>query len=405
MENEHAHIGRRVHELRNWRDMEQAAVAGLAGISKSYLSMIESGQRPVTKRLVLERISTALRVSPLELTREADYAADEGAYETGTAMAMLGDLLGGWWVGEVPDVPGRPLPEVLDELARLHAARNSGGAQAAGDYPTQVATLAPIIRDLLAAAVDPDLRRQALVPLLTAYHVAGSISARLRIPGMPSLAADRMRQVAEQLDDPVWHAVSSWGRAHFLSATSRPRQYELAVAVADQAPVDRVETRGMANLTAALAAAAQGQDDVAETHLTEAAAIAELLEEDTSPWPSGVMQFGRVNVTIFRTAIAVELGEGGRVREFAPMFRPASISRGRQASYWIDYGRGVSSERKSREQAVAAFLRAEQLAAQQVRTNVWARETVTGLLSVGLPASAMVDLRGLAYRMGVAPTG
>lgn len=405
MDIEHAQIGRRIRELRRWRKMDQAVVAGLAGMSQPELSKIERGKRPVTQRLILESLAAALQVSPLDIVPTIDFEAETISSETHSAMATLGDLLGGWWVGEIPDTPGRPLPEVLAELAEFHAARNSGGAQQAGDYPTQVAVLAPIIRDLLAAAVDPTQRRAALPPLLTAYHVAGSISARLRIPGMPSLAADRMHQVADELGDPVWHSVSQWGRAHFLSGTNRARQYQLAVAVADQAPADRVETRGMANLTAALAAAAQGDGDLAETHLAEAAAVAEQLPIDTSPWPSGVMQFGRTNVGIFKVAIGVELGQGARVAEYASSVRTETISRGRQASFWVDYGRGLATERKTREQGARALLRAEDLAAQQVRTSIWARDSVADLLGVDLPSGLAAAVRGLAWRMGIAPTG
>jgi transcriptional regulator with XRE-family HTH domain len=401
---EHAHIGRRVHELRKWRRMTLEEAAGLVGRSAAWLSLIENGRRPVKSRAELEGIARALRVSPLDLTPDLP-SEEEGTSETQSAMATLADLLGGWWVGEVPDASGDPFEQVLDRLRKFHAARNSSCAHAAGDYPTQVATLAPIIRDLLAAATDPKRRKDALPPLLTAYHVAGSIAARLRIPGMPSLAADRIRQVAAELDDPVWDAVSRWGRAHFLSGTNRARQYEMAVEAADHAPMDHPETRGMAHLTAGLAAAAQGQADVAETHLTEAAAVAELIEPDTSPWPSGIMQFGRTNVGIFRTAVAVELGEGGRVEEFVSAFRPASISRGRQASYWIDYGRGLMSERRTREKGLAALLKAEQLAPQQLHKNVFAREAITSLLAAQLRTAGGREVRGLAYRMGVAPTG
>lgn len=202
-------------------------------------------------------------------------------------MAELADLLGGWWVGEVPDAPTRPLAGVLADLRRFHEARNSPGPKVAGDYPTQIGTLSRLIRDLLAAAAEPAHEHRVLAPLLTAYHVAGSIAMRLRIPGLPSLAADRMQQVADRLDDPVWQAVAAWGRAQFLSGVNRARQYELAVAAADMAPADRPETRGMANLTAAMAAATQGDADLAETHLAEAAAIAERVEPDVSPWPAG----------------------------------------------------------------------------------------------------------------------
>lgn len=384
--------------------MDLSATAGLADLSVSYLSMIERGQRPVTKRSVLEAIARALRVSPVELTGQPYAPADEKNVETHTAMATLADLLGGWWVGEVPDAPGRPLPEVVEQLSAFHAARNSG-TKAAGDYTTQVGTLAPVIRDLLAAAVDPDTRDVALPPLLTAYHVAGSIAARLRIPGMPSLAADRMRQVANELDDPMWTAVADWGRAHFLSGTNRRRQYEMAVAVADQKSAARPETRGMAHLTAALAAAAQDQADTAETHLSAAAEFADRIEPEVSPWPSGIMQFGRTNVGIFKVAIGVELGYGPRVAEAAATVRTDTTSRGRQASFWIDYGRGMLADRKTHGQGLAALVRAEQLAPQQVHSNVFAREAVSNLLATARRDAGGRELRGLAWRMGVAPTG
>lgn len=403
MDIEDARIGRRVREVRHWRGMNLTATAGLAGISPGYLSLIERGQRPVTKRAVLESIARALRVSPAELTGDPYAPSNEASTDSHTAMATLADLLGGWWVGEIPDSPQRPLPEVLADLERFHAARNSSGPLAAGDYTTQVETLSPLIRDLLAACANPQDQRQALAPLLTAYHVAGSIAARLRIAGMPSLAADRMRQVADELDDPLWDAVAGWGRAHFLSGTNRARQYDLAVAAADEAPTERPETRGMANLTAALAAAAQDQPDLAQTHLDEAAAMAELIEPDVSPWPSGIMQFGRTNVGIFKVVIGVELGHGARVTEVASTVHLDSISQGRQASFWMEYGRGLLTERKTLEKGVAALVRAERLAPQQVHTNVFAREAVAGLLTKARRDAGGRELRGLAWRMGIAP--
>lgn len=64
MDIEDAHIGRRVREVRHWRRMSLTATAGLAGISAPYLSMIERGQRPVTKRATLEALARVLTVRP-----------------------------------------------------------------------------------------------------------------------------------------------------------------------------------------------------------------------------------------------------------------------------------------------------------------------------------------------------
>ena len=398
-------VGRRIREVRAWRGLSLRATAELTGITHGYLAQLERGEKPVKNRQLLEALARTLRVSPVEFLADAYGPPVEPATEAFTAMAELADLLGGWWVGEVPDAPTRPLAGVLADLRRFHEARNSPGPKVAGDYPTQIGTLSRLIRDLLAAAAEPAHEHRVLAPLLTAYHVAGSIAMRLRIPGLPSLAADRMQQVADRLDDPVWQAVAAWGRAQFLSGANRARQYELAVAAADMAPADRPETRGMANLTAAMAAATQGDADLAETHLAEAAAIAERVEPDVSPWPAGVMQFGRTNVGIFRVTVGVELGHGARVAEVAEGVRLETISRGRQASFWLDYGRGLLTDRGRRDEGLSALLRAEQLAPQQVHTNVFAREAVAELQRSSRRDASGREVRGLAWRMGLAPTG
>ena len=104
-------------------------------------------------------------------------------------------------------------------------------------------------------------------------------------------------------------------------------------------------------------------------------------------------------------AIGVELGHGARVAEVASTVRPETINRSRQCAFWLDYGRGLLAERKTRERGLAAMLRAEKLAPQQVRTNVFAREAVTGLLTTSQREAGGRELRGLAYRMGIPPTG
>jgi hypothetical protein len=178
----------------------------------------------------------------------------------------------------------------------------------------------------------------------------------------------------------------------------------LAVAVADAAPASRPEIDGMANLTAALASAARGDRDTAETHLAEAASLAELIDADVSPWGNGVW-FGRTNVGVWRVSIGVELGEGARVAEVAASVRPHTVPKVRQADYGTDYGRALLTERKTRERGLAALLRAESLAPQKVRSNVFVREAVTNMLAAARRDAGGRELRGLAWRMGVAPTG
>lgn len=397
MDVDDAHVGRRVREVRNWRGLTLTVTAGLAGVTPGYLSMIERGLRPVTKRSLLEALAHALMVSPTELTGKPYAPSDAAAVESRAAMAALTDALTGWWVGETPDAPTRPWEAVQADVRLL-----TGTLRPNSDYAAQATLLPGLIRELLAAAVDPAHRRPALIGLLDCYHAAANIASRLGFPGMPTLAVERIRQAAELLGEPTWLAFAGWARAHALSGTNRARQYQLAVSVADSVDA-RPEVRGMANLTAALACAAQDQPDTAQTHLTEAAQLAEQIEPDVSPW--GHMQFGRTNVGIWRVAIGVELGDGAKVDEIASAVHPETITRSRASAFWIDYGRGLLAERRTRDRGVAALLKAENLAPQQVRNNVFVREAVGDLLATARRDAGGRELRGLAWRLGIAPAG
>jgi transcriptional regulator with XRE-family HTH domain len=393
-------VGRRVREVRLWRGLSVAAVAGLAGISAPYLSMIERGQRPVTKRALLEGLARALRVSPVELTGKPYAPTDVTSNESHAAMAAVEDALVSWWVGEVPDVPARPWAEVQADVDRLMFTLFPAAGLA-----EQGALLPGLIRDLLAAAgrAESGRRRDALIGLMNVYYAAQSVAVDLGFHGPSAVAIERMRQVAEELDDPVWHGLVGWVRAQAVGCINRTRQYELAVQTADAASGLRPEIGGMANLTAALSAAARGDEDTAQMHLAEAAAIARPMEADASPWMQ--LQFGRTNVGIWSVAIGVELGHGARVAEVAAGVRPQTITPARQAYFWADYGRGLVAERTTRERGIAALLRAEQLAPQQTRNNVYVREAVADLLTSARRDAGGRELRGLAWRMGIAPIG
>src|SRR5438309_1908191 len=128
--------------------MNLTAAAGLAGMTPAYLSMIERGLRPVTKRVTLEALAQALRVSPADLTGRPDEPSSAQADGNAPFMTAIEDALTGWWLGEVPDVPGRPWPEVAADLDRLNLLLRPNA-----DYAGQGELLPVLIRDLLAGAV------------------------------------------------------------------------------------------------------------------------------------------------------------------------------------------------------------------------------------------------------------
>jgi hypothetical protein len=100
----------------------------------------------------------------------------------------------------------------------------------------------------------------------------------------------------------------------------------------------------------------------------------------------------------------VEAGDGGRAVEIARRVDPTTLPAAptRQAAWHVEIGRGLAMERKTRADAIEAFKRAENLSPQQFRTNVFARESVSDLLGRALGEDARREVRGMAWRMGIA---
>jgi transcriptional regulator with XRE-family HTH domain len=84
-------IGRRLRQIRNSRGKSLVVVTGLAGINKSHLQRIETGQRALDSRSETVALANALGISPSELTRlpvpapaNGDNDAAVGGGESGT---------------------------------------------------------------------------------------------------------------------------------------------------------------------------------------------------------------------------------------------------------------------------------------------------------------------------------
>jgi transcriptional regulator with XRE-family HTH domain len=64
-------IGRRLRQIRHARRKSLKVIAGLAGISESHLSRLESGERALDRRLLIQALANALEVAPTEITGSA----------------------------------------------------------------------------------------------------------------------------------------------------------------------------------------------------------------------------------------------------------------------------------------------------------------------------------------------
>jgi transcriptional regulator with XRE-family HTH domain len=400
-----AHIGRRLREIRVWRGLSLRAVAEQAEFTAGYLSQIERGLKPVDKRSTLDALARALQVAPSELAGEplGDQLADR---QVGAAQATLADLeaaLSDVAFGDAAVVP-RPWPEVAAELRMLN-----DQLRPAADYAAQGAILPRLILELQALTTQPAApRREVLVGLMDCYHSAAVLSKNLGARGLPALAAYHALRVAEELDDPAYLGYATWLRATALGGSGRERMRVLALQGADALEPHLGDERarqmyGALHLQAGLASAALRRPGEAGDHLDEAERIAAELGVPEDGRGFGTLYFGPDNVGIWRVTITVELGDAARAREVARGVVPERVpARARQAMFWADLGRGLAASRATRDEAVTALRRAEEIAPQRIRTHPLVRETVVDLMSRARREAVGRELRGMAFRMGIA---
>jgi len=387
-------IGRRLREIRSWRGLSLTVTAELAGLSAGYLSRIERGLRPVQRRATLEALASALRVSPSEITGQPYPPSSASEVVAHSAAPALRAVLRDIELGEPPTgAAPRPLAELRAEVSGVDA------ASAACDYAALGQMVPGLLGELHTLAEGSGEVRRLLAETL---HAAFYLAKDLGHGDLAWIVAGHLHATTAALDDPTWGALADFVRAHaMVGLQARERGLALAERSAETLEPDdgaAGQVYGMLHLSAALQSAVIGVANGARVHLAEAAETAARTGDGTF----GGLNFGPRNVGVWRVALALELGEPGRVPELARDVDVAAIpSAGRQATFYGDVGRGLANIRGREEQAVEALRRAEVLAPQRTRTNPYVRESVTDLLRRARREAGGRELRGLAYRIGL----
>lgn len=382
--------------------MSQRALAGLAGLSAGYVSRIERGERSVDKRSTLEALASALKVAPSQLAAMPWPSRDDAAAEARAAAGVVEAAVADIRLGDPVDVVPRPWPDIARDLRRLNS-----DLRPRADYAAQGMVLPRLIEELHAVYnTDTDNRTNALRGLATCYHASAMLAQSMGVRGVAQLAADRQLTVAERLGRPEWIAHAAWVRTHTIGGSGRERQAALALrslsAVDGEAMTPELtQCVGQLHLSAALAYASLGAEDTAWDHFTEAEALAD--RQDVEVGDFGYMWFGRTNVRIWKVALGTEFGYGGKVAEFARDTRPELLpSPARQGEFYADLGRSLAQDKRTRGDAVRLLRKAEDLAPQRVRNMPFIREAITELMHRAQHDSIGSELRGMAYRFGIA---
>ena len=393
-------IGERVAAYRKRRGMSQEALAGLVGMSRSWLSQVERGLRRVDRLSTLADLASMLRVDVAELIGKDWRLAPNGSRQVQVIDDIRGCLAGyTHLLGEQPRP--WPLPQLRNSVVEVHKANK------AAKYEVAAAMLPDVLR--AADAYDGYHARDGRETHLarcSAYAAAAKLLTKVGESQLAWLAADRAVHAAMAADSRIAEGMAAYEVACALLRSER-REEAQRVAVrsaerlmpyaASDAP-DAVSLAGLLWLLAAVIAAREADRAEANERLATAQGLADLLGHDGNhAWTA----FGPTNVLIHTASVAAELGDPRAVLETATGIDPEALPpglNGRRSQVHLDLAWAQTQARRDVE-AVLHLQQAERVAPEALRYNTIAREMVRELLRRSRRPSA--GLSGLATRAGI----
>jgi transcriptional regulator with XRE-family HTH domain len=390
---ESSDIGRRLRQIRHARGKSLAVVAGLAGISESYLSRLEHGQRALDRRSLIVALANALEISPSELTKLPVPAPGNGGMDTAVDAVRRALLAVSY------DIPGGQVQPV--EALRARVTAMVATLCRAEDDREVGAALPGLIRDLhTSITVGRDVAQ--LLELGSWLHTQGTVSW-LGLAGasldLRSQAITLAQRAARERDAPVplgLAAVAGAGVALAADAFDLARAALGAVSVPTSSP-EMTQLAGHLTLRGSVVAAADGRNNDVASALDAATELAARTGEGNAYG----LGFGPINVDLFRMRSLLEAGDYEQAASVAERIHPEGHDRVRQAYYWADYGRALARMRGRRADAVRALRRAETISPRLIQRGPVIRDVLAELLARSQRDAMGLELRGMAHRAGL----
>jgi transcriptional regulator with XRE-family HTH domain len=385
-------IGARLRQIRNSRKKSLRVIAGLAGMSKSRLSLIERGECALDSRSDTVALANALQVAPSELTRQPEPAAGNGEGPAVKAIrraliAVTRDDSAGQFV---------PVDVLRTQIEALVA------AQRRCEHETVGRQLPALIRDLhTSLAAGQDVRE--LLAMAVLLHVQGCHAFLGDIGASPDLCwqtATLARQLAREHGGSEIIGLATFGAANGLLAAG---EFDEAQAELDSVTVPTTtgtaeQLDGMLALSRSLVAAADKRPGDVDAPLDYAADLATRTGDGNAYW----LDFGPTNVGMWRMGAALEARDFAKTVNIAEGLQPSLLpSATRQATYWSNYGRALARIRGRQDDAVKALRQAELISPARVQRHPFTREVLGELLVRSRRDAIGRELRGMAYRAGL----
>ncbi|MGH3821742.1 MAG: helix-turn-helix domain-containing protein [Pseudonocardiaceae bacterium] len=376
-------IGARARMIRRRRGLSQEVVAGLAGITAAYLSMLERGLHGFNRRGLIEDLAEALGCSVADLTGQPYLPPDWESARAKQVITQIEQGLNEATLDDVPDLRPRPLDSLNSWVNLTAELRDTARYQPSGE---DIGAVLFVLQLHVATSIGRD--RQLAAELLTqaAYH-AFVLATTFGYLHLAQLAAQRAYDAALIAEHPALEAFAMFARAHSVVRTGgrnrAVRMLDRALDDAQQLTTIRdgdtlgAETFGLLHLMGAHFAARNR--DTATDHLDEAARVAMLTGECNGLW----QHFGPTNIAVWRVAIGAELGQGPAVAERVerePIDLDILRSKDRIAAPHFDLARSWAQAEGHRDnEAIRHLDMADRFAPQRLRNDPIARDLVVTL--------------------------
>jgi transcriptional regulator with XRE-family HTH domain len=402
-------IGQRIAMYRKARGLTQEGLAMRLNRSKSWVTKVERGERPLDSITTILQVARALSVEVQKLTGRPYFpdpgerdAKSEGLYPLRRVL-MRYDAIHNAAHG-ISDGPPLPIADLRREAERVRQLYN----QAPNNFSAVVPFLPTLIGQAQLAArqaSEPD-RGAAYAVLANLCRLAGLELRQYGDMDLGWIAADRALLAAGQSGNDLLVASCAASMTVQLMVQGQPEEavgLAMDSAAALHPHVEKNKSPASLAIWGALhlyaAQAAARADDPKESRrlLDVATAAADELGADREEY---WLFFGPTNVGIQEAGILVDLTEPAAALRRGAAVDPNRLpSVNRRCYHHLHAARAYGLRRQDRG-AVRELLAAEQVAPELVRWDPMARELVRAMLERER-RSLNPNLRGLAGRLGM----
>ncbi|MFE4329680.1 helix-turn-helix domain-containing protein [Streptomyces sp. NPDC056831] len=384
-------FGQRMQILRSKRGMSRPVVAGLLGMSPSWVKQVETGQIHMPKLPMVLRIAELLRVRNLsDLTGDQSASVDLFIGPGHSRLPAVRDAVNALSLGGDRAAPSAE--HLAARLAKAWAARHQ-----APNHREVVGELLPdLIRDAQLAVRQSDSaaeRRAAQAVLSEVYSLSQFFVAYQPDSALLWRVAERGMVAAQESEDPHAIGVGAWlaAQAH---RDSGPSHFDAADAMTLEALAylerflpdadDRtMAIAGALQFEAGYTAARRGEAGAAWGWWDKAQATARKLGPG---YYHPITSFSQAIMGAHAVTVAVELRAGGEsVRQAVAADVVAIPSRPRLARHRIEEARAYQLDGQA-ETALATLEKAHSAAPETIKYNGYARRIVLEETESKVPA-------------------